>query len=135
MKIGAGMAMVMKIRAHAYKSGERTMIEVTLARAFTSTICAVGFLIAFAVTGTSAQHGQTAITCTNPYSGATWQINVDYDRGIVDSSPARISDESIAWKADNGWSYTLDRKSGKLTVVLSSATGGNFLYDQCKLDK
>jgi hypothetical protein len=129
------MAIVMKVCAHAYKNGEPPMRRVTLTRASASTICAAGFLTAFAMTGASAQHGQTPITCTNPYSGATWQINVDYDRGTVDSSPARISDESIAWKADNGWSYTLDRKSGRLTVVLSSATGGNFLYDQCKLDK
>ena len=27
----------------------------------------------------------------------------------------------------------LDRKSGDLTVTLASATGGNFLYDRCKL--
>lgn len=135
MKIGASVAMVMKIYAHAYKNGWPPLAAVILTRALGSTVCAFGFLVAFAVTGATAQHGQSAITCTNPYSGATWQINVDYDRGTVDSAPARISDESIAWKADNGWKYTLDRKSGKLTVVLSSATGGNFLYDQCKLDK
>jgi len=81
-----------------------------------------------------AQHGETAITCTNPYSGASWQIKIDYDRSTVDANPARIADDTIAWRAPNGWKYTLDRKSGKLTVILPSATGGNFLYDRCKLD-
>jgi hypothetical protein len=78
--------------------------------------------------------GEIAITCTNPVSGASWPIAIDYDRGTVDSNPARISDTEILWRdAKNGWRYTLDRKSGALTVVLASATGGNFLYDRCNL--
>ncbi len=53
------------------------------------------------------------ITCTNPASGASWQIKIDYDRGTVDSNPARISDAEISWHdAADGWNYTLDRKSG-----------------------
>ncbi len=81
-----------------------------------------------------AQAGEIAVTCTNPFSGASWRIAIDYDRGTVDSNPARVSDAEISWRdAKDGWRYTLDRKSGKLTVVLASATGGNFLYDQCKL--
>ena len=88
-------------------------------------------LAAFA---SSAEAGEIAVTCTNPYSGATWQIAIDYDQKTVDSNPARISDAEISWRdAKDGWNYTLDRKSGKLTVVLASATGGNFLYDRCKL--
>jgi hypothetical protein len=83
----------------------------------------------------AAQHGETAITCTNPVSGASWQISIDYDHGTVDSNPARISDAEISWRdAKDGWSYKLDRKSGNLTVILASSTGGNFLYDRCKLD-
>jgi len=82
-----------------------------------------------------AQRGETAITCTNPASGATWQIKIDYDRSTVDSNPARISDTEISWRdATDGGNYKLDRKSGKLTVILASATGGNFLYDRCKLE-
>jgi hypothetical protein len=34
----------------------------------------------------------------------------------------------------DGWNYTLDRKSGNLTVIIASSTGGNFLYDRCKLE-
>lgn len=86
--------------------------------------------------GGEAQRGEVAITCTNPFSGASWQIRIDYDRSTVDSNPARITDASISWRdGTTGWNYTLDRKSGKLTVIVASATGGNFLYDRCKLEQ
>lgn len=82
-----------------------------------------------------ARHGETAITCTNPISGATWQIKIDYDRSTVDANPARFSDSQIGWKAAaDGGNYTLDRKTGNLTVVMASSTGGSFLYDRCKLE-
>jgi hypothetical protein len=82
-----------------------------------------------------AQQGGTVVTCANPYSGATWQIRIDYDRSMVDSNPARINDATISWRdAKDGRNYTLDRKSGKLTIILASSTGGSFLYDQCKLE-
>jgi hypothetical protein len=79
-----------------------------------------------------AQAGGVAVTCTNPFSGATWQIAIDYDRRTVDSNPARISETEISWRdAKDGWNYTLNRQSGELTVILASATGGNFLHDRC----
>jgi len=85
--------------------------------------------------GAEAPHGEIAVTCTNPFSGASWQIKIDYDRQTVDSNPARISETEIKWRdATDGWSYTLNRKTGNLTVILASATGGNFLYDRCKLE-
>ncbi|HTP91757.1 MAG TPA: hypothetical protein VMJ52_08490 [Xanthobacteraceae bacterium] len=85
--------------------------------------------------GIEAPHGEVAITCTNLSSGASWQIKVDYDHATVDANPARISDAEIKWRdVKDGFYYTLDRKSGNLTVVLASATGGNFLYDRCKLE-
>jgi hypothetical protein len=78
--------------------------------------------------------GALAITCTNPASGATWQISIDYDRATVDANPARISDAEISWRdAKDGGNYTLDRRSGKLTVIMASSTGGYFLYDHCRL--
>ena len=82
-----------------------------------------------------ARHGETAITCTNPASGTTWQIRIDYDKATVDSYPARISDAKISWRdAKEGSNYTLDRKSGDLTVVVASSTGGYFLFHRCKLE-
>jgi hypothetical protein len=87
------------------------------------------------VSAVGADHGETAITCTNPISGTSWQIRVDYDRRTVDSYPARIGDAKISWHdAKDGGNYTLDRKSGNLTVVVASSTGGYFLYDRCKLE-
>jgi hypothetical protein len=75
-----------------------------------------------------------ALTCVNPASGATWQITIDYDRSTVDSNPADVSDDEISWRdARDGWRYTLDRKSGALTVVVASSTGGYFLHDRCRL--
>ena len=82
-----------------------------------------------------ARATESAVTCTNPASGAQWQIRVDYDRGTVDSYPARITEANISWRdASDGGNYTLDRKSGNLRVVIASSTGGYFLYDRCKLD-
>ncbi len=74
------------------------------------------------------------ITCTNPASGATWQISIDYDRATVDANPARVSDTEISWHdAKDGGTYTLDRRSGALTVIVASSTGGYFLHDHCRL--
>lgn len=81
-----------------------------------------------------AKHGEKAIICTNPASGANWQIKVDYDRRTVDSHPADIGDSQISWHTAEGENYALDRKSGHLTVTVASSTGGYFLHDQCKLD-
>jgi hypothetical protein len=78
--------------------------------------------------------GETAVTCTNPISGASFQIKVDYDRSTVDTNPAKINDREISWRDENRWNYTLDRKSGKLTIILASSTGGSFLYDRCELE-
>jgi hypothetical protein len=77
-----------------------------------------------------------AVTCTNPASGTNWQIRIDYERSTVDSYRASITESKISWHdASDGGNYTLDRKSGNLTVVVASSTGGYFLYDRCKLDK
>ena len=82
-----------------------------------------------------AQHGERAITCVNKSSGTTWQIKVDYDHSTVDTNPASISDAKIAWRdANDGWRYTLDLKSGDLTVVLASSMGGNSYFHRCLLD-
>jgi hypothetical protein len=91
--------------------------------------------LALAGSALAAPSGQSAITCTNPASGTQWQIKIDYDHSTVDSNPARISDGHISWRdASDGGNYTLDRKSGNLTVIVASSTGGYFLHDRCKLD-
>ena len=81
-----------------------------------------------------APQGETAITCTNPVSGASWQVKIDYSRATADSNPAHISDAEISWHdQSDGGNYTLDRRSGELTVIVASSTGGYFLHHRCKL--
>jgi hypothetical protein len=83
----------------------------------------------------AATPSQSAITCTNPASGATWQINVDYANSTVDANAASISDSKISWHdPKDGGNYTLDRKTGALTFVASSSTGGYFISDRCNLE-
>jgi hypothetical protein len=85
--------------------------------------------------GGAAPPGPAMLVCTNPYSGASWKISVDFAKGTVDSNPARIDDTKISWHdRTDGGNYTLERKSGKLTVIVASSTGGYFLYDHCKAD-
>jgi hypothetical protein len=106
-----------------------------LARPLAVTILPLALATAAPASSAEAQHGERAITCMNKSSGTTWQIKVDYDRSTVDSNPASISDTKIAWRdANDGWRYTLDLKSGDLTVVLASSMGGNMYFHRCLLD-
>jgi hypothetical protein len=85
--------------------------------------------------GLEAQHGQREITCQNKSSGTRWQIKVDYDHKTVDANPATIGDTQIAWRdANDGWRYTLNMKTGDLTVVFASSMGGNTYFHRCLLD-
>jgi hypothetical protein len=88
-----------------------------------------------AAPGGAQPHSHAAmITCTNPASGATWQISIDYDLATVDANAARLSATQISWHdAKDGGNYTLDLRSGELTVIVASSTGGYFLHDRCGL--
>jgi len=70
--------------------------------------------------------------CTNPKSGATWNVNVDYDRSTVDSFPAEITNSQIAWHdTSHGGFYYLDRTSGALTFKNATSNGGYALHHTC----
>jgi len=104
-----------------------------LNRRLAAGIAALAAGMAVPALGGETPPGAAAITCTNPASGASWQIRIDYDKSTVDSNPARISDTKISWHdAKDGGNYTLDRESGNLTVIVASSTGGYFLYDRCR---
>src|SRR5580700_10492160 len=104
-------------------------------RSLAAALGALAVMAGAAASSGDAQHGERAITCMNKSSGTTWQIKVDYDRGTVDTNPANISEAQIAWRdANDGWRYTLDLKSGDLTVVLASSMGGNMYFHRCQLD-
>jgi hypothetical protein len=94
-------------------------------------------LVGISIAHAQVPSGEAAVfTCTNPASGAQWQIRIDYGRHTVDSHPARFSDAEIYWHdARENTDYTLERKSGNLTVVVPSSTGGYFIHDNCKLAK
>ena len=80
-----------------------------------------------------AEARESRIVCVNSYSGASWAINVDFDKHTVDANAAKFSDAEVSWKDSGGDNYTLNRKSGELTQVTPSSTGGYFLHDRCKL--
>jgi hypothetical protein len=93
-------------------------------------------VLAISTINGGAQEGETAITCTNPVSGASWQIMVDYRKATVDSNRANISGAEISWfDPKDGGNYTLDRKSGDLTASVASSTGGYFRHGRCSLEK
>jgi 3-keto-L-gulonate-6-phosphate decarboxylase len=93
------------------------------------------FVTAVASPVVGAAQPPTMATCTNLASGVSWQITIDFGNSTVDSNPAQISNTTISWHdGKDGGNYTLDRKSGKLTVVVASSTGGYFLYDRCRLE-
>lgn len=73
--------------------------------------------------------------CTNPISGATWDLPLDLAKRKVASFPARINARSITWRdpVHNG-RFHLDRRTGRLTIVYPSSTGGFFLTDNCRLE-
>jgi hypothetical protein len=80
----------------------------------------------------AAPEAATTLVCTNPASHVSWPIHIDFATGTVDANPARISAGRISWRdRTDGGHYTLDRKSGDLTVVLASSTGGYSLHDHC----
>jgi hypothetical protein len=73
--------------------------------------------------------------CTNPKSGTTWNVKVNYDRSTADSFPAKITKNQIAWHdTSHGGYYYLDRASGALTFKNASSTGGYAIHDTCRAD-
>ena len=92
--------------------------------------------LAIPTVNADAQESKTAITCINPMSGTSWQIAIDFDRATVNSNRAEITAAKIAWfDPTDGSNYTLDRKSGALTAIVASSTGGYFRHARCSLEK
>jgi hypothetical protein len=91
-------------------------------------------IVSAAAAGQAPAGGEpSTLRCTNPYSGATWDVAIDPKRRTADSFPADITDRSIEWRdLARGGRYEFDRASGDLTVVYASSTGGFFLKDKCR---
>ena len=76
--------------------------------------------------------GTVTYRCTNPASNATWDIEIDLERQVADSYPASISDRQITWhNTSDAGNYSLDRITGRLTVIRASSTGGYAIFDRC----
>src|SRR5215469_18753221 len=102
--------------------------------------CIIAVMAALAVgvatCNSEAQEKETAVTCTNSVSGASWQIMIDYRNSTVDLNPAEITRSAVSWfDPKDGGNYTLDRKSGDLTAIVASSTGGYFRRARCSLEK
>ena len=95
-----------------------------------------GFAVGLVICDGQAQESGTSVTCTNPVSGASWQITIDYPGATVDSNPATITRAAISWfDPKDGGNYTLDLRSGDLTAIVASSTGGYFRRARCSLEK
>ncbi len=85
--------------------------------------------------GNSADAAAIIFRCTNPKSGTTWDVIVDYDRSTADSFQAEITATQIAWHDTvHGGYYYLDRASGALTFLNASSTGGYVTHHTCHAD-
>lgn len=105
-------------------------------RSLTAGIGGLAAGLSVAAIAYGAQEGEAVITCTNPISGTSWQIVVDYAKATVDSYPAEITRGGISWfDPKDGGNYKLDRKSGELTTSVASSTGGYFRHSRCKLEQ
>jgi hypothetical protein len=96
----------------------------------------LGAFFALPLPGSAAEAQATAVTCSNPVSGAHWQITIDYQKSTVDSYPADITGGQISWfdPKDGGY-YSIDRESGELVTALGSSTGGWLRHNHCSLGK
>jgi len=113
------------------RAGKGTTMR--LARTLSSVVAAA--ISTAACGGDSAHAAATTFRCTNPKSGTTWEVKVDYDRGTADSFPAEITGSQIAWHDTlHGGYYYLDRATGALTFLNASSTGGYATHHTCQAD-
>jgi hypothetical protein len=121
--------------AYDYYASSLTKVRAMSATRLLLGVALLGILSPGSAGAAEGPHGQAAMTCTNPASGHKWQLKIDYDRATADTYPASISEARISWKdASDGGNYTLDRKSGELTAIFASSTGGFFLHHRCTGD-
>jgi len=81
-----------------------------------------------------ADASEAVLRCTNPVSGATWDMPIDFENNTANSFPATFTDNSIDWHdVSHGGHYSFDRVSGGLTVIYASSMGGFSLKLTCRL--
>lgn len=72
--------------------------------------------------------------CHNATSGTAWNVAVDFEKNTVDSFPAQITPDEIAWHdtRENRY-YSFTRASGILNIHYASSTGGFSGEEPCRL--
>jgi hypothetical protein len=96
----------------------------------------LGLTANLAAINATAQESRATLTCTNPVSGFSWQILIDYRNAAVDSNPATITSAAVTWFDPKDRSYyRLDRNSGDLGATVASSTGGYFRPARCTLER
>jgi hypothetical protein len=118
------------------RGGRRGAALMHFERNLAAAIIGASALLAVPVRGATEEAQATAVTCSNPVSGAHWQITIDYQKSTVDSYPADITIYEISWfdPKDGGY-YSIDRQSGDLVTALGSSTGGWLRHNHCSLEK
>ncbi|HWA79509.1 MAG TPA: hypothetical protein VG848_04270 [Acetobacteraceae bacterium] len=75
----------------------------------------------------------TVFRCTNPESGASWTLKIDFDHGKVDGYPATVGQRMILWHdTENQGYYRLDQVTGDLRIVHASSMGGWEQHAVCR---
>jgi hypothetical protein len=106
---------------------------------FAATLALAVATLAASIGAVGAQPGRQSrddqfskFQCTNPKSGTTWDVNVNYQQSTVDSFPAKITNSQIAWHdTSHGGYYYLNRATGVLTFKNATTTGGYALHHTC----
>ena len=110
------------------------MTAATRFRQFSAAAMIAALAVVLGAASAASGAGAATITCTNPASGASWQVAVDPQKATVDANPARFSPGEISWyDPKDGGRYTLDRRSGELVASIASSTGGYFRRARCNL--
>ena len=110
----------------------RHMAKPTTLRRWAAALGTAGLLASAA----AAQEREAAMTCTNPASGASWRIAIDFGKGTVDANRAEITPAKVSWfDPKDGGNYVLDRSTGDLRAIVASSTGGYFRRAHCAVEK
>jgi hypothetical protein len=83
--------------------------------------------------GSAVPAGTSSLHCVNPASGYAWTVRIDEAQGRIDGQPAQVGPLQLRWRdPSDGAIYELDRRSGELSVIRASSTGGYILTDRCR---
>ena len=80
----------------------------------------------------SVDANATLVHCVNPASGTRWDLVIDPGRGLVGGFAAQVGPREVDWVDPTDQShYSLDRRSGTLSMTRPSSTGGYTNLDRC----